>query len=410
MTTRLYRTDAYLKSFTARIVQQLEHAGKPALILDQTAFYPTAGGQPNDLGAINGVQVVDVIERDDGEIVHVLNLPLSLSDSRRVGEGRDEGCEGTLDWPRRFEHMQQHSGQHVLSQAFVRVANLDTIAVHISADENTLDLPTSKLTQEVIERAEQAANEIVMQDLPVTAYEVTDTDLPRIPLRKAPKVTGLIRIVEVQGYDWSACGGTHVRNTAQIGLIKITKAEKRGNETRITFRCGARALRDYARLNSATIALQESLSASRYEVLPAVQKLMAESKAGAKALQEAQAQLISYEAQSLLASTPLLEEGARRIVKAFENRDANELRMLAKQLTAAPKTVVLLGASGEKSALVFARSKDAAGDMNALLKQAFVVLSPEGKAKGGGSTDFAQGGGTPATLALMQATLDGVIG
>jgi alanyl-tRNA synthetase len=402
MTIRLYRTDAYLKTFSAQILQRLEHEGRPALILDQTAFYPTAGGQPNDLGTINGVAVIDVVERNEGEILHVLANPLPSA-------GEDRG-ESVIDWMRRFEHMQQHSGQHVLSQAFVQVAHLDTLAVHIGADDNTLDLPAPKLSLELIERAEQAANDIVMQDVPITAYEVTDADLPRIPLRKAPTVTGLIRIVEVQGYDWSACGGTHVRNTAQIGLIKITKAEKRGNETRITFRCGARALRDYARLNLATIALQESLSASRYDVLPAVQKLMAEAKAGSKALQDAQAKVLGYEAQELLAGTQVLDDGTRRIVKAFEDRDANALRMLAKQLAAAPKTVVLLGASGEKSALVFARSKDAAGDMNALLKQAFALLSPDGKAKGGGSADFAQGGGTPATLALMEATLDEVKG
>lgn len=400
MTTRLYRTDAYLQTFTTRITQQLEHNGKPALILEQTAFYPTAGGQPNDLGSIDGVPVIDVIERDDGEIVHVLNLPLPL------GEGWGEGV---IDWPRRFEHMQQHSGQHVLSQAFVRVANLDTVAVHIGADENTLDLPASKLSPELIERAEQAANDIVMQDVPIVAYEVTDDDLPSIPLRKAPKVSGLIRIVEVQDYDWSACGGTHVRNTAQIGLIKITKAEKRGNETRVTFRCGVRALRDYARLNNATVALQESLSASRYDVLPAVQKLIAEAKAGSKALQDAQTKLIGYEAQELITGAPLLDDGTRRIVMAFDNRDANTLRLLAKQLTAVPKMVALLGASGDKSALVFARSKDAAGDMNALLKRAFVLLSPEGNAKGGGSADFAQGGGTPATLAQMQAALSQIV-
>ena len=197
-----------------------------------------------------------------------------------------------------------------------------------------------------------------------------------------------------------------MRNTAQIGLIKITKVEKRGNETRITFRCGTRALRDYARLNNATIALQESLSASRYEVLPAVQKLLTESKAGSKALQDAQSKLIGYEVQELLAGAQANEEGTRHIVRAFENRDANELRLLAKQLTASPKTVALLGASGEKCGLVFARSKDAQGDMAALLKRAFVVLSPEGKAKGGGSADFAQGGGVPATLAQVQSALN----
>ncbi len=399
MTIRLYRTDAYLKEFHARVIASLAHDGKPALILDQTAFYPTAGGQPNDLGEINGAPVIDVVERDDGEIVHVLGHPLAqaaVSQAEAVGK---------IDWPRRFEHMQQHSGQHVLSQAFVRAANLDTVAVHIGADENTLDLPAPKIAGELIERVEQAANDILMQDVPITAYEVTDADLPRIPLRKAPKVAGRIRIVEVQGYDWSACGGTHVRGTAQIGLIKITRVEKRGAETRITFRCGARALRDYARLNSATIGLQESLSASRYEVLSAVQKLMAEAKAESKILQEAQARLIGYEAQELLTAATSAEDGARWIARAFENRDANALRLLARQLTATPGTIALLGASGEKCALVFARSKDAAGDMNALLKRAFAALSPDGKAKGGGSADFAQGGGVPATLAQIQAAL-----
>ncbi len=268
--------------------------------------------------------------------------------------------------------------------------------------------PSPKITSDVIERAEQAANDIAMQDLPILCYEVTDAELPRIPLRKAPKVTGLIRIVEVQDYDWSACGGTHVRNTAQIGLIKITKAEKRGNETRITFRCGVRTLRDYARLNAATIALQDGLSASRYDVLPAVQKLLSESKTNSKALQDAQAKLIGYEAGELLASAQQSADGTRCIKKAFENRDANALRLLAKQLTAAPKTIALLGASGEKCALVFARAKDAAGDMNALLKQAFTILSPDGKAKGGGSADFAQGGGTPASLAQVLAMLEKV--
>ncbi len=154
MTIRLYRTDSYLKNFSARVLSQTEHEGRPALILDQTAFYPTAGGQPNDLGEINGVPVIDVIERDDGEILHVLRLPLPL------GEGWGEGVEAVamIDWQRRFEHMQQHSGQHVLSQAFVRVAGLDTIAVHISADDNTLDLPAPKLVAGV-DRARRAGRE-----------------------------------------------------------------------------------------------------------------------------------------------------------------------------------------------------------------------------------------------------------
>lgn len=407
MTLRLYRADAYLKEFTAGIVEHTQHNGQPAIVLDQTAFYPTSGGQPNDLGEINGVRVLDVIERADGEILHILDTP-PLGEGLGVGQTTTGAhVAGVINWPRRFEHMQQHSGQHVLSQAFVRVANLDTVAVHIGADENTLDLPTPKLAAEVIARAGHEANAIVYEDRPFVVYEVTDAELSRIALRKLPKVSGLIRIVEVKDYDWSACGGTHVRSTAQIGLIKITKAEKRGNETRVTFRCGVRALRDYTRLSEATMRLSELLSASRYDIEPAVVKLMNEAKADRKALQEAQLRLIGYEAAELLNATAPGESGVRTIVRTFDGRDASDLRALAKHLTATPKTVALLGATGEKAQLIFARSKDAPGDMAALLKRALASLSPS--ARGGGSADFAQGGGTPADAAAIRAAMEGTL-
>jgi alanyl-tRNA synthetase len=399
MTLRLYRADAYLKEFTARIVEQTQHNGQPAIVLDQTAFYPTAGGQPNDLGEINNVSVIDVVERADGEILHILAPhPHPLPEGKGVGR---------LDWPRRFEHMQQHSGQHVLSQAFVRVAGLDTAAVHIGADENTLDLPTAKLSVDVIERAEHEANAIVYEDRPFEVYEVTDADLSRVPLRKPPKVSGLIRIVEVKDYDWSACGGTHVRSTAQIGLIKITKAEKRGSETRVTFRCGVRALRDYVWLSDATTRLSELLSASRYDVEAAVTKLAAEARDSRKALHEAQVKLSGYEAAELLAATAPDANGVRTIMRVFDSREVNDLHALAKQLTTAPKTVVLLGTAGDKAQLVFAKSTDASGDMGALLKHTLAALSPS--ARGGGSADFAQGGGVQADVATIRAAIEGVL-
>lgn len=404
MAHRLYRTDSYLTRFSAHIVDRLTYDGAPALILDQTAFYPTSGGQPNDLGAINGVRVADVVERDDGEIVHILALPLP------PGEGWGEGdrVQGIIDWPRRFDHMQQHSGQHVLSQAFVRTANLDTVAVHIGAEENTLDLAMPRLSPDLIEQVERQANAIVMEDRPFLVYEVSEAEALKLALRRPPKVSGLVRIVEVKDFDWSACGGTHVRTTAQIGLIKITKAEKRGNETRITFRCGRRALDDYARLNATVNRLMERFSASRYEIEAAVDKMTAAAATDRKALQEAQAKLIAYEAAELSACARLTADGARLIAQAYETRDPAELRALAKHLTATPRTIALLGAAGEKSQLVFSRSKDATGEMSAMLKHALAVLSPDGKARGGGSADFAQGGGTPATLAQVQAAIDEV--
>ncbi|MFN4294929.1 MAG: alanyl-tRNA editing protein, partial [Thermoflexales bacterium] len=246
MTLRLYRTDAYLTSFTARVVARVTHNGAPALILDQTAFYPEAGGQPHDVGVIAHGRVTNVIEDADGEIVHILEG--DAVDSLRPGD--EVQC--CVDWERRFDHMQQHSGQHVLSQAFIRAVGLDTVAIHIGRSDCTIDLPAATLPPDALERAEREANAVVMEDRPILAYEVSDADLPSIPLRRPPKVSGAVRIVEVKDYDWSACGGTHVRSTAQIGLVKIIKAEKRGAETRITFRCGGRALDDYARLSAAT--------------------------------------------------------------------------------------------------------------------------------------------------------------
>ncbi len=398
MALRLYRTDAYLVSFTARVVAHVTRKGAPALVLDRTAFYPEAGGQPHDVGVIAHVRVTNVIEDADGEILHILEG--NTVDSLRPGD--EVQC--CVDWGRRFDHMQQHSGQHVLSQAFIRVAGLDTVAIHIGHSDCTIDLPASALPSDALERAEREANAIVMEDRPILAYEVGDADLPAIPLRRPPKVSGAIRIVEVKDYDWSACGGTHVRSTAQIGLIKIIKAEKRGAETRITFRCGSRALDDYARLSAATGRLMEALSASRYEVEQAVQKLIAESRADRKALQEAQARLIAYEAAELLAGAA--DDGELRwVAQAFAGRDPSELRALAKQLMGASRVVALLGASGDKAQLVFARTQDTTGDMAAALRRALAALSPNDAAKGGGAPTFAQGGGVPADQSQVQAAI-----
>ncbi|BCX03285.1 MAG: alanyl-tRNA editing protein [Candidatus Roseilinea sp.] len=399
MALRLYRTDASLTSFTARIAARVTHKGAPALILDRTAFYPEAGGQPHDTGTIAQARVVKVAEDARGEILHI------LEDDAATGLQPGDEVQCSIDWARPFDHMQQHSGQHVLSQAFVRVAGLDTVAIHIGQSDCTIDLPAPALPPEVIERAEREANAIVMEDRPILAYEVSDADLPAIPLRRPPTVSGAIRIVEVKDYDWSACGGTHVRSTAQIGLIKIIKAEKRGGETRITFRCGGRAFDDYARLSAATGRLMEALSAGRYEVEQAVHKLIAEARADHKALQEAQARLITYEAAALLAGAA--DDGERRwVAQAFADRDPSELRALAKQLTGASRVVALLGASGDKAQLIFARAQDATGDMAAALRCALAALSPAGAAKGGGAPAFAQGGGVAADLARVQASID----
>jgi len=392
MTLRQYWADAYCTRFTAQIVSIASHAGQPALILDQTAFYPTAGGQPHDMGVLNGVEVVDVVELPDRQIAHVL---ATEAPALTVGAA----VQGELNWTRRFDHMQQHSGQHVLSQALIVTTGLETVAVHIGADDNTLDVP-GLLSPDQVAAAEQEASRILYENRPIACYEVSFEDLHTVPLRKPPKKSadGKVRIVEVQDYDWSACGGTHVRGTAEIGLIKIIKAEKRGSETRLTFRCGGRAWRDYVRVNQDITQLAESLSVARYDVVEAVARLRAEAQSSRKALETAQEQLLQHQAQQLLAETAPNASGLRVVAQGYADRDMNQLRVLAKALTAGENVIALLGNAADKSALCFARSKAPASmtayHMGDNLKQALAQLG----GKGGGSADFAQGGGPRATI------------
>jgi alanyl-tRNA synthetase len=397
MTLRLYRPDSFLWTFQARVAEHVQHDGQPAVILDQTAFYPTAGGQPNDLGTLNGVPVIDVIERDDGTIVHVMAAPLPAAE-----------VTGEIDAPRRIDHMQQHSGQHVLSQAFVQVAGLDTLSVHIGSGDCTLDLPAPRLAPEIVQQAEAEANRILFEDRPFIVKEMTDAQVAQLPLRKAPAVTGQIRIVEVQDYDWSACGGTHVRSSAQIGLIKVTRYEKRGDLTRVSFRCGRRALADYHELNALALKLSEMFSMSRADLLPAIEKLREESRATRKALADAQAQLMEYEAQELLrGSAPANGTGRRVIARTYEGRDANALKLMGKRLTTQPGVIALLGGySAGRAFLCFARARDVQADMAALLRGALQTLN----ARGGGSPEFAQGSGEAPNVAAAQTAVDWAVG
>ncbi|MCL5275668.1 MAG: alanyl-tRNA editing protein [Chloroflexi bacterium] len=393
MAVRLYRDDSFLWHFSAHVCERVLHDGRPAVVLDRTAFYPTSGGQPFDFGSLNGVPVLEVIERDDGEIVHVLGATLEADEA-----------QGEIDGARRIDHMQQHSGQHVLSGAFVTTANLDTLAVHIGAEECTIDLPATRLPPAALERAEDEANRIVFEDRPVIVRELSDAEAAALPLRKPPRVSGRIRIVEIEGFDWSACGGTHVRSSAQIGVIKITRAEKRGDMTRVCFRCGRRALQDYRALTEMAAALVEGFRVSRAEILPAIGKLREEARSARKALADTQARLFDYEAQELLRE----RAGAQRcvIARAYEGRDATALKLMAKRLTVEPGVVALLGGvSGGRAFLCFARSGDLSDDMGSLLRGALAVLDATG-AKGGGSGEFAQGSGPAADVAVAQAALD----
>jgi alanyl-tRNA synthetase len=215
-TQRLYHSDAYTTDFDAELVETTSYNGLPSVILDRTCFYPTSGGQPHDTGVLNGLPVVDVVLREaDGAVMHVLGGPATL-DGPRVS--------GQIDWSRRFDHMRHHTGQHILSQAFVQLAQADTVGFHLSPDSVTIDLNRTDIGPATLDAAEDLANQIMAEDRPVRAYFPSDEELVMLKLRKVPDVEGAFRVVDIQDFDQNACGGTHVARTGEIGIIKVLRS------------------------------------------------------------------------------------------------------------------------------------------------------------------------------------------
>ncbi len=423
MTDKLYYQDATLKTFTARVVERLTHAGQPAVVLDPTAFYPTGGGQPNDRGRLGEALVVDVIERDapaDGAVVHVLSTPTlpspyegegtplpSPSQERIAGEGMRVGDQvtGELDWPRRFDLMQQHTGQHILSEAFIQAADAETIGFHLTDDNLTIDLNKRNLDQADVDRAQDLANQIVFEDRPVIPRFVNAEELAQMPLRKPPKVETDIRIVEVEGFDWSPCGGTHVARTGQVGLIKIVKLDRHSDALRVEFCCGRRALADYCLKHQVLQEVAGGLSIGFGELGQAIVRMQAEGKELYKKLAEAESKLLLYNAAELDAMAE--ERGEFRLITSvWTDRDAASLRTLAKKLVGKPRTVVLLGSGGRQPMLVLARSTDLALDLVPLLRGAIERIGGKG---GGGRPDFCQGGSPPAEERKVRTAIEWVV-
>lgn len=382
ITERLYYTDSYTTSFEAQIVEQTSLQDQPAVVLDRTYFYPTSGGQPHDGGTLGGIRVVDVSIREaDGAVLHVLERPL---DGGRVA--------GAIDWPRRFDHMQHHTGQHILSQAFVRVAGAATIGFHLSPDSVTIDLDKPAIDPALVDEVEDLANRIVTENRPVRAWFPSDDELARLDLRKVPDVDGKFRVVLVEDFDANACGGTHVSRTGEIGLIKVLRVDRRGESARVEFRCGARALRDYREKHALLSRLSAELTTGYWEVPAALDKLRDENKALRREIKTLRGAMLDHEAGRLWQDADR-SDGHALIVRQFADRDVADVRQLVQALVAHPATVALCGVSGEKAQLILARSDDLPFDMVAALKRALAVLGVD---RGGGRPSFAQGGGVAA--------------
>ena len=398
MADRLYYADPACTHFSARVVERLMWEGQPAVVLDRTAFYPTGGGQPHDTGELwvvgeATVRVTGVVEREsDAEVLHLLSAPL---DGGQV--------EGRIDWTRRFDLTQQHSGQHILSSAALERCGAQTVSFHLTEELATIDLDRAPLSPEDLARIEARANQVVFEDRPVLAHFVGDAELAALRLRKPVSHAGPVRIVEVAGFDCSACGGTHVRAAGEIGLIKVTRAERRGAETRVEFLCGGRALKDYAAKNAMVMGLAAELTVGHWELGDAVHRLMADLQDARRELRRARDALMDAEAvalwhQSMPVSLPSGGAEPCRLVKAtLPERTPDDLKHLAQRIIAFPRTIALLGSGeqpGRPGHLVFARSADLDAPMGALVRQACDLIGGRGGGRSG-PTQSAAGGGDP---------------
>ncbi len=377
MTQRLYYQDSYCTEFEATIVRTVPGAtGATGFILDRTYFYPTSGGQPCDQGVLNDQPVYDVTEEGD-DIVHWVR-----------GTVQGPLVRGRIAWPRRLDHMQQHTGQHILSEAFLKVLGAETVSFHLGEESCTIDLERAGLDPAQAVMVEDLANEVVFADRPVRARMVQPEDLASLGLRKAPTHEHEIRIVEVEGFDRCPCGGTHCARAGEVGPIAILKWERHGQETRLEFLCGWRAVRDH-RWKTATInELALAFSVKSTELAEAVGRLSAEAAADRRELHRLKEELLAVEAERELATATLWED-VKVVVRLFDQRDAQDVRALALLLTRGDRTVALLGVGGQAARLFFARTSDVAADMAALLKKTCQAFG----GSGGGQPHFAQGGG-----------------
>jgi alanyl-tRNA synthetase len=397
--TRAYYTDSYTTRFDAAITELTDSDGRPAVLLDRSYFYPTSGGQPHDTGRLESndaaARVIAVVESDDGAILHVLDAPLPPGPAA-----------ARIDWPRRFDHMQHHTGQHILSAAFVRIAGAETIGFHLSPQSVTIDLDRAGLTPAEIDAAEALAGEIVWANRPVTAREVTAAEAAALPLRKTPPARdGRLRLIDIHDFDLTACGGTHVARTGEVGLIKIVKTERRAAASRVEFLCGGRAFADYRAKHDIVRGLGAALTTSPDDLLPAVTRLQGELKELRSELRLREEAMLRLEAERLLTGAETLP-GVRLATGVFAGRDVAEVRRLANLLGEAGGVIALLGLAGDRAQLIFCRSPDAPGHMGDLLKPALAAL---GEARGGGGPTFAQGGGPAADEAAVRRALDAAI-
>jgi len=382
-TERLYYQDSHLTNFKAHVTALVsDERGRPAVTLDRTAFYPAGGGQPSDTGTLGAARVVECINDEASGVLHVVE-----GDALRVGEE----VMGSIDWPRRLDHIQQHTGQHILSQAFIELFGAETRGFRMMERVSEIDVALNDPTDERTERAVDLANRIIWEDRAIRIHHVTAEQAAAMPLRKEQKREGHTRVIEIEGFDMNACGGTHAHRTGEVGVIAVPRWERAKGLTRVEFVAGGRALNDYRQANRTAREVAAIFSVARDESHASVTRLFEENKnllRRTRALEEIAARV---EAEELInTGAQKQRDGSRIVTHIFDGRDAESLKRLALAVASHPQSIALLGSrDGDDARLVFARSPDATGDMGALMREACATLN----GRGGGRPDLAQGGG-----------------
>jgi alanyl-tRNA synthetase len=395
-TERLYYHDSHLIEFEARVVDVTERvSGWTAVVLDRTAFYPTGGGQPSDTGTLNGARVVECIDDGDSGVLHVV---------QGWAPALDAVVAGRVDWSRRLDHMQQHTGQHILSQAFIKLFDAPTKSFRVLDQSCEIDVELANPTSDIIERAVELANNVIWEDRVITIHNVSAEEAASMPLRKESAREGELRLIAIEDFDLTPCGGTHAYRTGEVGMIAMRSWERAKGLTRIEFVAGVRALADYRKANRTAHDVAALFSTGRDDAPQNAAQLLEENKElhrRVRVLEEVEARV---EAERLLASTSVEPDGTRVVTHVFgdssrtaasahseaSTRNAEFVKSVAHALVANRQTIALLAARDNDTArLVFARSADASGDMNALMREACALLD----GRGGGRPDMAQGGG-----------------
>ncbi len=381
MTIHLYYDDSYLTEFSAVVRERRDLGGRTAFVLDQTAFYPTSGGQPHDTGMLGPARVVAVEEDASGNILHFLE-----------GQMPQDAVIGRIDWQRRFDHMQQHTGQHILSQACIGVAGAATVGFHLGKETSTIDIEVNEPTAALLAEVEDLSNRIVFEDRAVSVLTSDREGLGALGIRKESTREGEIRVIDVDGFDRSACGGTHVRRTGEIGIIAVLGCERYKGGSRLEFACGWRALRILRVDNGLLKELGRLYSSHPADLLRLTEKLLQERAALTREGARLQDQIFDLEAQDLLNRADKTDRAI--IVRAsFPGRSLESIKILAQKVAARPRAIAMLAAVQETAQLVVARNPEAAGNCSEAIKQAASRLG----GKGGGRPEIAQAGGIAVT-------------